>query len=171
MSQLVELRTEFIRSWGEMGTYWGINRTMAQIHALLMISTRPVSTDDVMRELKISRGNASMNLRELISWGLVRRQMEIGDRKEYFVSVNEVWEIFCNIVRERKKREIEPIIQSLERCTRDAAKLRPDGREVAVFRKRTGELLDFLRLANQVMERLSGQADSRVFRAMLRALA
>ncbi|HPA18970.1 MAG TPA: MarR family transcriptional regulator [Verrucomicrobiae bacterium] len=171
MSHLAELRTEFIRSWGEMGTCWGINRTMAQIHALLMISTRPLSTDDVMRELKISRGNASMNLRELISWGLVRRHIEIGDRKEYFVSVNEVAEIFCNIVRERKKREIEPVIQSLERCTREASKLRPDEGEIAVFRRRTGELLDFMRLANQAMERLSRQADGRVFRTMLRALA
>jgi DNA-binding transcriptional regulator GbsR (MarR family) len=153
-----------------MGTYWGINRTMAQIHALLMISTRPLSTDDVMRELKISRGNASMNIRELISWGLARRHVEIGDRREYFISVSGVWEIFCNIVRERKKREIEPVIQSLEKCTREAARIKSDAGEIAVFRKRTSELLDFLRLADTVMERVSRQADSRVFRNLLRAL-
>lgn len=170
MTTLAELRNEFVRSWGEMGTYWGINRTMAQIHALLMVSTRPLSTDDVMRELKISRGNASMNLRELISWGLARRQVEIGDRREYFISVSGVWEIFCNIVRERKKREIGPVIQSLEKCTHEAARLKGESDEVAVFRKRTGDLLEFLRLANTVMERVSSQTDSRVFQSLLRSL-
>lgn len=110
---LKEARNRFIHSWGEMGPQWGINRTMAQLHALLMISEKPLSTDDVMEELGISRGNANMNLRSLVDWGVARRAFVKGDRKEYFQSEKDVWNMFCRIARERKKREIEP---SWRRC-------------------------------------------------------
>ncbi len=106
----------FIRRWGEMGGYWGINRTMAEIHALLFVSTEPVCTDDVMEKLLISRGNASMNLRSLVDWGLIQRVHIRGDRKEYFVCTTDVWQMFETIIRQRRRREVEPILETIERC-------------------------------------------------------
>ncbi len=118
-------RALFIRRWGEMGAYWGINRTMAELHALLYISAEPLCTDDVMSHLEISRGSASINLRQLVDWGLIRRVHKKGDRKEYFTSETDVWEMFQTIARERKRREVEPIIETIRRC-RDMV-----GREMA----------------------------------------
>lgn len=113
---LEKSRALFIRRWGEMGGYWGINRTMAELHALLYTSAEPLCTDDVMKQLQISRGNASMNLRQLVDWGLILRVHKKGDRKEYFVCEADVWEIFQNIARERKRREVEPIVETIHRC-------------------------------------------------------
>ena len=109
-------RALFIRRWGEMGGYWGINRTMAELHALLYTSAEPLCTDDIMAQLQISRGNASMNLRQLVDWGLINRVHKKGDRKEYFASETDVWELFQNIARERKRREVEPIVETIGRC-------------------------------------------------------
>ncbi len=145
MSQLVELRTEFIRSWGEMGTYWGINRTMAQIHALLMISTRPVSTDDVMRELKISRGNASMNLRELMAWGMVHRYKRPGDRKDVYCSESDVWHMFSRVVRERKRREVDPTVSALRDCL-NLVRDEPKSASSQTYETRVRNLLDVFEL-------------------------
>ena len=97
-------RDEFIAQWGALGSAWGINRTMAQIHALLMISPQPLSTDDIMEDLQISRGNAHTNLRELTGWGLIRSVIRKGERKEYFEAEKDVWKIFCIVTRERKRR-------------------------------------------------------------------
>ena len=116
MSTLTEARSTLVRRWGEMGGYWGINRTMAEIHALLFVSRRPLCTDDIMDQLQVSRGNASMNLRALVDWGLVERIHAIGDRKEYFRADTDVWHMFETIMRERRRREVEPIIATIERC-------------------------------------------------------
>lgn len=113
---LDEAKATLVRRWGEMGGYWGINRTMAEIHALLFISTQPLCTDDVMAQLHISRGNASMNLRSLVDWGLVQRIHQLGDRREYFQADTDVWHMFGTIMRERRRREVEPIIATLQRC-------------------------------------------------------
>ena len=96
------LKEEFVSQWGVMGSQWGINRTMAQIHALLMTSPEPMSTDEGMEELGISRGNAHSNLKELVNWGLLRIVTKKGERKEYFEAELDVWEIFRRIVTERK---------------------------------------------------------------------
>lgn len=109
-------REEFVSQWGALGTQWGINRTMAQIHALLMTAPQPLSTDDVMEKLQISRGNAHTNLKELVGWNLVRIVTKKGDRKEYFEAEKDVWKIFVTISRERKRREVEPAIQLLRDC-------------------------------------------------------
>src|SRR5436309_15993677 len=98
---LTEAKSRFIDTWGEMGPKWGIPKTMAQIHALLMVSEAPLSTDEVMEELGISRGHANMNLRSLSDWGLIRRAFVKGDRKEYFQSEKDVWNMCCRIARER----------------------------------------------------------------------
>lgn len=115
-------REEFVAQWGSLGTQWGINRTMAMIHALLMTSPHPMNTDEVMERLRISRGNAHTNLKELVGWNLVRMAPKKGERREYFEAEKDVWKIFVTISRERKRREIEPAIQLLRDCahrTRD----------------------------------------------------
>lgn len=119
----------FIRRWGEMANYWGINRTMAEIHALLFVSTEPICTDDVMARLEVSRGNASMNLRLLVDWGLIERIHIRGDRKEYFRAHTDVWQMFEIIVRQRRRREVEPILETLTRCREMVGK--PKGRSGA----------------------------------------
>ena len=100
--QLRTAQDMFIRRWGEMGATWGINRTMAEIHALLYIMGTPCCTDDVMERLNISRGNASMSLRGLCDWGIIRRMHKRGERREFFESLTDVWEIFSIIAAERK---------------------------------------------------------------------
>jgi DNA-binding transcriptional regulator GbsR (MarR family) len=114
--RLKEVRDKFVANWGVMGTQWGINRTMAQIHALLMTSAEPLSTDEVMGELRISRGNAHTNLKELVNWGLLRIVTRKGERREYFEAELDVWEIFRRIVEQRKRREIDPALEVLTEC-------------------------------------------------------
>src|ERR1044072_2239949 len=105
---LNEARDQFVSQWGVIGSAWGVNRTMAQIHALLITAPAALSTDDIMDELKISRGNAHSNLRDLVSWGLVRTVVRKGERKEFFEAEKDVWKMFCIIIRERRRREIAP---------------------------------------------------------------
>lgn len=111
--KLTEAKQQFISSWGAFGTQWGINRTMAQIHALLLVSTGPLTQDDLMEELSISRGNVNMNIRELIGWGLVDRVIISGERKEYFTAEKDIWKVATQIIKERKKRELDPMIKLL----------------------------------------------------------
>jgi len=113
--KLPEAKQQFISSWGAFGTHWGINRTMAQIHALLLISPDPLTQDDIMEDLNISRGNTNMNIRELINWGLVERVILAGERKEYFTAEKDIWKVVKQIVKERKKRELEPMMQLLDK--------------------------------------------------------
>src|SRR5918992_405262 len=117
----VQLQTSqdlFIRRWGEMGATWGINRTMAEIHAFLYITGQPQCTDDVMDRLNISRGNASMSLRALCDWGIIRRMHRRGERREYFESLTDVWEMFSIIAAERKRRELDPVLETIKQCQR-----------------------------------------------------
>jgi DNA-binding transcriptional regulator GbsR (MarR family) len=113
--KLTEAKQQFISSWGAFGTHWGINRTMAQIHALLLVSPDPMTQDNIMEELTISRGNTNMNIRELINWGLVERVLLTGERKEYFSAEKDIWKVVKQIVKERKKRELEPMLQLLNK--------------------------------------------------------
>ena len=113
--KLTEAKQQFISSWGAFGTHWGINRTMAQIHALLLVSPEPLTQDDIMEELTISRGNTNMNIRELINWGLVDRVLISGERKEFFTAEKDIWKVVKQIVKERKKRELEPMLQLLDK--------------------------------------------------------
>ena len=112
--QLSEAKEKYIQTWGTFATSWGINRTMAQVHALLLANGKPLSTDEVMELLEISRGNANMNLRALMDWGIVKKEFIKGDRKEYFVAEKDVWFLFKQITKERRKREIEPVVSFLE---------------------------------------------------------
>jgi DNA-binding transcriptional regulator GbsR (MarR family) len=112
--KLSEAKEKYIQTWGTFATSWGINRTMAQVHALLLANGKPLSTDEVMELLEISRGNANMNLRALMDWGIVKKEFIKGDRKEYFVAEKDVWFLFKQITKERRKREIEPVVAFLE---------------------------------------------------------
>ena len=154
---LREAKNLLVRRWGEMGGYWGINRTMAEIHALLFVTRRPLCTDDLMDQLKISRGNASMNLRGLVDWGLIERVHKLGDRKEYFQADTDVWHMFETIMRERRRREVEPIIATIDHCCelvekveekladhKDEATFENDTEDVREFHRRVSDLRDFL---------------------------
>ena len=112
--KLADAKNQFIASWGAFGTHWGINRTMAQIHALLLVSADPLSQDDIMEQLSVSRGNANMNIRELIDWGLVDRVIIPGERREYFSAEKDIWKVATQIVKERKKRELNPMLKLLD---------------------------------------------------------
>jgi DNA-binding transcriptional regulator GbsR (MarR family) len=111
---LDEAKHKFIQAWGGLGSKWGINKTMAQIHALLFIAPEPMSTEEMMETLQISRGNVNMNVRELMDWGLVQKVYKAGERRDFYVAEKDVWKVAKQVVRERKKREIEPIITLLE---------------------------------------------------------
>ncbi len=111
--KLDEAKQQFILNWGVLGTQWGINRTMAQIHALLLVSPAPLSTDEIMAQLQISRGNTNMNVRELMDWGIVEKVLKPGDRKEFFVADKDIWKVAMRIIKERKRREVEPILNAL----------------------------------------------------------
>ena len=121
---LSEARDQFISQWGVIGSAWGVNRTMAQIHALLITAPSALSTDDIMQELKISRGNAHSNLRDLVSWGLVRSVVRKGERKEFFEAEKNVWKMFCIIIRERRRRELRPAQIVLKDCLSRTGNLR-----------------------------------------------
>jgi DNA-binding transcriptional regulator GbsR (MarR family) len=146
-------RREFVDLWGQMANHWGINRTMAQIHALLMVSPEPLTADQIMDELQISRGNVSMNLRDLINWGIVRRTSLPGDRRDFFTTEADVWSMFQIILRERKKRELDPLLSRLDECLTIAGKkpepklgtpLTPEEKEAhEAYVKRVTELRDF----------------------------
>lgn len=111
--ELDEAKQRFIQAWGTLGSNWGINRTMAQVHALLLISAEALCADDIMEKLKISRGNANMNIRALIDWGLVFKELKPGERREYFVSEKDMWNVVRQIITHRKKKELEPVLKVL----------------------------------------------------------
>jgi DNA-binding transcriptional regulator GbsR (MarR family) len=112
--ELKEAKDRFIHTWGTLATQWGINRTMSQIHALLLLSPKSLNADEIMEDLQISRGNVNMNLRDLMSWGLIYKQLLPGERKEYFQAEKDIWKVARQIARERKKRELTPIIETIE---------------------------------------------------------
>jgi DNA-binding transcriptional regulator GbsR (MarR family) len=111
--KLAEAKKGFIQTWARLGAEWGINRTMAQVHALLLADDKALTTDEIMEDLSISRGNANMNLRELLNWNLIYRELVPGERKEYFRAEKDIWEVAKRIARERKRREIEPLLHEL----------------------------------------------------------
>ena len=112
--QLDDAKEKFIQAWGALGTNWGITRTMAQIHALLLISPHSLSADEIMETLNISRGNANMNLRGLIDWGLVSKEHRSGERRDYFYAEKDIWQVAQQVILERRKRELKPVMKVLE---------------------------------------------------------
>lgn len=138
--ELQPVSQRFVLHWGEMGARWGVNRTVAQIHALLYLAERPLDAEEIAETLTVARSNVSTSLKELLSWRLVRVVHVMGDRRDYFETSKDIWELFRLIVEGRKQREVEPTIAVLRECLHS-----PDlGREAAGTRQRIQETLDFI---------------------------
>ena len=140
---LTPVQRKFILHWGEMGARWGINRTVAQIHALLFLSARPLNAEEIAAALGVARSNVSNSLRELQGWGIVRVTHILGDRRDHFESMKDVWEMFRIIVDERKKREADPVVAMLRETTAEAKK---PGAADAYTRERLADMLQFFEL-------------------------
>ena len=168
MATLEEIKERFILHWGEMGSLWGINRTMAQVHALLFISSGPLSANEIMDELQISRGNVSMALRELIAWGIVNRMHLKGERREYYTTEKDVWTMFRVIARERKKREVDPTINVL-RESMAVLNAMPDS-EGQYEREQIKSLLDFFETGVEVYEELEARNPNSILKLLGSAL-
>lgn len=162
-----EAQDRFIAVWGQMAGAWGISRTMAEVHALLYITGSALNTDEIMERLEISRGNASMSLRALLDWGIAQRAHRKGDRKEYFTSEQDVWALFRAIVRERIKREVDPLLASLHEIrdmTPDKAARTTkagdvgDAESVAAHNERLDAMLDFLTTLEKLGQRFVSPA-------------
>jgi DNA-binding transcriptional regulator GbsR (MarR family) len=152
-----EAKEELIQAWGNLGYSWGLNKTMAQIHALLMISTKPLSTEEIMQELSISRGNANMNLRALIDWNIVERVLVPGERKEYFKSDKDIWVLASTVAKERRKRELDPILKILKKVS----EVQADGTdETKEFRKVTKDLKTFAEKIDSLVETFTKSEES-----------
>lgn len=130
--ELKEAKDKFIHTWGTLATQWGINRTMAQIHALLLLSPKAMNADEIMENLQISRGNVNMNLRDLMDWGLIFKQLIPGERKEYFVAEKDIWKVAKQIAKERRRREITPVIEAMNEISES---IQPDSAEKEEFLK------------------------------------
>lgn len=155
--RLEQVEDEFVDLWNNMAGLWGISPTMARIHGLLYITAAALSMDDIMARLAISRGNVSMNLSKLVEWGLVKRVHKRGDRREYFESLGDVWEMFTLVASQRKRREIDPILNTLRRCCEE---LSPEslGASAACDQpqqrfQRVNDLLKFLTLVDSLAQR------------------
>jgi DNA-binding transcriptional regulator GbsR (MarR family) len=163
-SELRKAQDLFIRRWGEMGQTWGINRTMAEIHALLYIVAQPLCTDDVMERLHISRGNSSMSLRALCDWGIIRRLHKRGERREYFESLSDVWEMFSIIAAERKRREMDPVLETIKQCQRmlDEPAIGKAARaeSVRATRERLAGMEEFVEVTNKIFAQFITPAKS-----------
>jgi DNA-binding transcriptional regulator GbsR (MarR family) len=145
MMKLSPIAQKFILHWGEMGTRWGINRTVAQIHALLFLSKKPLPAEEIAQTLGIARSNVSNSLRELQNWGIVRIVHVMGDRRDHFESMKDVFDMFRVISRERKRREIDPTVYVLRECIAEMGK----GKSADTYtRDRLADLLKFFELAN-----------------------
>ena len=142
---------KFVLHWGEMGTRWGINRTVAQVHALLFLSPKPLHAEEIANTLTVARSNVSNSLRELQGWGIVRIAHVLGDRRDHFESVKDVWEIFRIVAEERKRREIDPTLRVLQECV---SELKRAGAGSAYTRQRLEEMLEFLTTSSGLFEEL-----------------
>lgn len=145
-----EGKEKFIQAWGTLGSDWGINRTMAQIHALLLISPDALNAEDIMEELQISRGNANMNIRALIDWGLVYKELKAGQRKEFFIAEKDMWIVFKNIIIQRKKKELEPMRKVLD----DLSTVEGKDAESIEFTKVVNDIQMFSNKAESVLDSL-----------------
>jgi DNA-binding transcriptional regulator GbsR (MarR family) len=149
--QINEAKHQFVQAWGSLSSQWGINKTMAQIHALMMLSTEPLSTEEIMEQLSISRGNANMNIRELMDWALVTKVFKHGERRDYFIGEKDVWKIAKQVAKIRKTRELDPILKLLEEL-KDLKSL-PNNEETKHFQKM---VIDVHKLALNVDRLIEG---------------
>lgn len=155
--EFIEAKNKFVQTWGALGSQWGINKTMAQIHALLMVSHEAVSMEDIMEALQISRGNASMNLRALMDWGIVYKEFKVGERKEYFIAEKDLDELAVKISKERSKREIKPALKILKEVSSIEVK---NNEAEQHFVNQTLKLYDFVLKADNVLDKITEYKDN-----------
>lgn len=156
-------KAKFIQSWGTLGSSWGINRTMSQIHALLIINTEPLTTEQIMEELKVSRGNVNMNIRALMEWGLVNKELIPGERKEYFSAGKDIWQVARQIAKERKRREVEPILDVINQVKNAEGK----GAEVDEFNRMMQEIEDFTNKADTTLDKFIRSDENWFYKTLL----
>ena len=158
-----EGKAKFIETWGKLGSNWGVTRSMAEIHALLLISPEPLSTEDIMTSLQVSRGTANMNIRALMDWGLVIKELKTGDRREYFNAEKEVWIIFRNVVLQRKKKELEPMINVLD----ELSKIEKSDAQSEELVKMVEQIKKFSEKADRTLSTVAESKASRFFANLL----
>lgn len=149
---LREAQEQFILEWGRMSSSWGINRTMAQILALLFTASEPMTVDEIMERLRISRGNASMSLRDLMDWGIVRRFRRPGERRDTYISESDPWIMFAKVVRERKRREVDPTVSAIRECLAQVPS--EDSDEAEALRNRLAGLLEIFGLLDAAYQQV-----------------
>ena len=163
--QYQEAKEKFINTWGSLGSLWGINKAMAQIQALLFISTKPLSMEEIMEDLKISRGNTSMNLRQLMDWGIVTKTLVAGERKEFFTTEKDVQELARIIAKERSRREIKPVIKVLE----EVSSIKNDGTEkTKELIKQTKALYELTETMDVMINKLVDQKQNWITKSVLK---
>jgi len=163
MNKLSAVQQKFILHWGEMGTRWGVNRTVAQTHALLYISPRPLNADDIVERLGVARSNVSTSLKELQSWGIVKLTHVLGDKRDHFESMSDVWDMFRMVLDERKKREVDPTMRLLHECIVEAEK---DKAADEFTQKRLRELYKFFETTTAWYEQVRRWPTAAMFKLM-----
>jgi len=145
-----EARHKFIQSWGTLGSSWGISKTMAQVHAVLLLSSKPLNQDEIMDTLQISRGNASMSLKSLMEWQLIYKEFIPGERKEFYVAEKDAWRIATQVAQERSKRELMPVIHMLDQIkdVKDATAMKSDVKELQTV---TSDILSFAKRSDKML--------------------
>ncbi|WP_203258073.1 GbsR/MarR family transcriptional regulator [Hyunsoonleella ulvae] len=160
-----EAKEKFISTWGSLGSMWGINKAMAQIQSLLFISTKPLSMEEIMEELKISRGNTSMNLRQLMDWGIVTKELVPGERKEFFSTEKDVQELARHIAKERSRREIKPVIKVLK----EVSSIKDDGTaKTKELIKQTKALHDLADTADSLLNKIANQEQNWITKSLMK---
>jgi len=159
-----EAKDKFIQTWGVLGTHWGISKTMAQIHALLLIHDDVLSTEDIMEFLKISRGNVNMNVRALMDWGIVTKSFKVGERREYFYADKDVWDVARKITEERTKRELEPVIKVLK----ELKEVKGNDKEVKRFKKTIIDLESFTSSLNSIIKKFIKSDENWFYKGLLK---
>lgn len=150
--EVIAAQDRFVLEWGRMSSSWGVNRTMAQIHALLLVTGRPHTMDEIIHRLHISRGNASMNLRDLSDWGIIHRFRQPGDRKDIYHAGDNVLQMLGRVIRERKRREIDPTVAAIRECLLMVPK--EAGEDAQTLRSRLTELLEIFDIADRVYQQI-----------------
>jgi len=163
-----EAKNKFVQTWGALGSQWGINKTMAQIHALLMVAPEALSMEEIMEELHISRGNASMNLRALMDWGIVYKELKAGERREFFVAEKDLDELAVKVAQERSRREIKPALKVLKEVS--TAAITDKSADAKQFMSQTAKLYDFVLKADNMIEKVTEYKDNWIGRLVMKIM-
>jgi DNA-binding transcriptional regulator GbsR (MarR family) len=163
MNDLSASQKRFIQHWGDMGARWGINRTVAQVHALLYVASRPLDAEEIAQTLSIARSNVSTGVRELRDWGLIRVVRGLGDRREKFEALTDLWDMFERILVGRKRRELDPAIEVLRECVAESGQ-RPAQADVS--QERLKELLEFMETMSTLFEQVRSWPKTTVRKAI-----